>query len=66
LQAPRLADSGTLDAEVWQYAQSPRRPSLTKSCAQTYATDNQCYAGETSDLFLDLDVAKSADPSHGR
>jgi len=66
LQAPRLADSGTLDAEVWQYAQSPRRLSLTKSCAQTYASDNQCYAGATSDLFLDLDVAKSADPSHGR
>jgi len=66
LKAPKLQDSGTLDAEVWQYAQSPRRPSLTKSCAQTYASDNECYAGVTSDLILDLDVAKSADPSHGR
>ena len=66
IQAPPLRESGTLDAEVWQYAQSPRRPAITKSCAQTYANDNQCYAGATSDLILDLDVAKSADPSHGR
>jgi hypothetical protein len=66
IQPPKLKDSGTLDAEVWQYAQSPRRPLLTRSCAQTYAKDGQCYAGVTSDLYLDLDVAKSADPSHGR
>jgi len=66
IQPPKLKDSGTMDAEVWQYAQSPRRPSLTKSCARTYAKDGECYAGATSDLFLDLDVAKSADPSHGR
>ena len=66
IKAPALRDSGTLDAEVWQYAQSPRRPSLTKSCAETYASDGECYAGVTSDLFLDLNVAKSADPSHGR
>ncbi len=51
---------------VWQYSQSPRRPELTKSCAKTYAKDNLCYAGVTTDLFLDLDVAGSADPSHGR
>jgi hypothetical protein len=66
LQPPRLKDSGTIDAAVWQYAQSPRRPELTRSCAQTYAKDNLCYAGVTTDLFLDLNVAASADPSHGR
>jgi Domain of unknown function (DUF1906) len=66
IKAPPLGDSGTPDAEVWQYAQSPRRASITKSCAKTYATDGQCYAGGTGDLSLDLDVAKSADPSHGR
>ncbi len=66
IRPPNLKNSGTIDAEVWQYAQSPRRPSLTKACAQTYASDGECYAGVTSDLFLDLDVAKSADPSHGR
>ena len=66
IKAPPLHDSGTLDAEVWQYAQSPRRPAITKSCAKTYASDGECYAGVSSDLILDLDVAKSADPSHGR
>lgn len=66
VEAPKMKDSGTMDAEVWQYAQSPRRPSLTRSCAKTYARDNQCYAGVTSDLALDLDVARSSDPSHGR
>jgi hypothetical protein len=63
---PHLKDSGTMDATVWQYAQSPRRPALTASCAKTYAADNQCYGGASTDLFLDLDVANSADPSHGR
>ena len=66
VQAPRLKDSGTEDALVWQYAQSPRRPDLTRSCAATYATDGNCYGGVLTDLFLDLSVARSADPSHGR
>ena len=66
LAAPRLADSGTLDAAVWQYAQSPRRPAFARSCASTYAADNLCYAGATKDLFVDLNVAASADPSSGR
>ena len=64
--APHLTESGTLDAHVWQYAQSPRRPALTRACAATYAADNQCYAGVSKDLLLDLNVADSADPSHGR
>lgn len=66
VQAPRLRESGTLDATVWQFAQSPRRPAITQSCAKTYAADGLCYAGVSSDLFVDLNVANSADPSHGR
>ena len=64
----RLApkDSGTLDAIVWQYAQSPQRPELTHACAATYAKDGNCHAGATPELFVDLNVAASADPSHGR
>ena len=62
----RAADSGTLDASIWQYAQSPQRPELTHACAATYAKDGNCYAGVTQDLYLDLNVAGSADPSHGR
>ncbi len=64
--APRLKESGTADAAVWQYAQSPRRPDLTRSCAPTYAADGNCYGGASKDLSVDLNVARSSDPSHGR
>lgn len=72
LDGARLKENGTSlkdaggDVLVWQYAQSPRRPELTKSCAKTYAADGLCYAGGGKDLFLDLNVARSADPSGGR
>jgi hypothetical protein len=51
---------------VWQYAQSPRRPEITQSCAATYASDNNCYAPGVPGVFLDMNVAASADPSEGR
>jgi hypothetical protein len=66
LPPPALSLSGTLDAAVWQYAQSPRRIANTRACAATYSSDNNCYAGVTKELILDLDAASSADPSHGR
>ncbi len=66
LQPPPLARSGSPDALVWQYAQSPRRPANTASCAKTYAPDGNCYAGELTHLILDMNVANSPDPSHGR
>lgn len=56
-------------AEVWQYAQSPRRPRFTAACAATYAADGNCYApgmSPSSETFLDLNVSNSADPSQGR
>ena len=64
--APPLDASGTLNAVAWQYAQSPRRPALTRSCAATYGSDGLCYAGATKDIFIDLDTAASEDPSKGR
>ena len=64
--APKLDESGTLGTVAWQYAQSPRRPAVTKSCAATYGTDGLCYGGATKDIFVDLNVASSADPSKGR
>ena len=64
--APKLDDSGTLGAVAWQYAQSPRRAAATKSCAVTYGADGMCYGGATKDVFVDLNVAGSADPSGGR
>jgi hypothetical protein len=60
---------GVPSALIWQYAQSPRRPQFTRQCATTYAPDGNCYApGVAHDArsFIDLDVASSDDPSHGR
>ncbi|QMV19056.1 DUF1906 domain-containing protein [Granulicella sp. 5B5] len=59
-----LSPSGNL--VVWQYAQSPRRPEITQSCAATYATDGNCYPPGFPKLFLDLDSSSTDDPSHGR
>jgi hypothetical protein len=66
VQAPALATSGIPGASVWQYAQSPRRKEITAACAKTYAADGNCYAAELPGVHLDLSVADSADPSHGR
>jgi hypothetical protein len=67
-QPPAPAESGIAFADVWQYAQSPRRPNLTRACKQTYAADANCYAPlpPASRLFLDLNTARDPDPSHGR
>ena len=66
LQPPPLARSGTPDALVWQYAQSPRRPEITRSCARTYRPDGNCTIPELPTTHLDLSVSHSADPSGGR
>ncbi len=61
-----LRAAGEPDLTAWQFSQSPRRPAITRSCAATYATDGNCYAPGFPRLFLDMDVAASADPSGGR
>jgi len=68
LKPPPLASSGTPNAEVWQYAQSPRRRSSTLACAKTYSSDGNCYVNDPAltGIQLDLSVAASSDPSHGR
>jgi hypothetical protein len=66
---PAPAKSGVGFAEVWQFAQSPRRPEMTAACRQTYAPDNNCYPpgiAPSSGLHIDIDSAASPDPSHGR
>ncbi len=63
---PPISSAGTPDIAAWQYAQSPRRPELTRACAKTYARDNNCYAPGVPSVFLDMSVAASDDPSHGR
>ena len=66
LPPPALERSGTPDALVWQYAQSPRRPEITRGCARTYNAAGNCTIPELPAVFLDLNVSNSADPSHGR
>jgi len=65
VKPPSKDASGTPDVMVWQYAQSPRRPDVTQSCAKTYGADGNCYA-PGSKLLIDMNVAGSADPSGGR
>ncbi len=57
--------SGIAFAEIWQYAQSPRRPHYTAACKHTYSPDKNCYAPGTT-IHIDIDAANSPDPSHGR
>lgn len=66
VHARPLDTSGELNLTAWQYSQSPRRPELTRSCAKTYAADGNCYAPGFPAVFLDMDLANSPDPSHGR
>src|SRR5579863_8175739 len=68
-KVPSPMASGISFAEVWQYAQSPRRLEFTKRCPSNYATDGNCYplAGDRAQqLHVDLSVATSSDPSHAR
>ena len=62
---PPPAGGGIRFAEVWQYAQSPRRPQYTAACARTYGADKNCYAPATH-IHVDLNTSTSRDPSHGR
>jgi hypothetical protein len=64
--------SGIRFADVWQFAQSPKRPDFARGCSATYNEDGNCYppgvpAGASAKrLHLDLNVANSSDPSRGR
>lgn len=64
-RTPHVRGGGVPYAAMWQYVQSPRRKERTAKCAGTYNADGNCYApGDTAHAwFLDLNSAKSADPS---
>jgi hypothetical protein len=64
---PSPVASGVASAEVWQFAQSPKRKDVAASC-KGYHPDGNCYApgGAELGLHLDLNFAVSPDPSHGR
>ena len=66
---PAPAESGVSFADVWQFAQSPRRSAMTAACRQSYAQDGNCYPPgipSAAQLHVDVDTAKSPDPSHAR
>jgi glycoside hydrolase-like protein len=68
-KAANPVDSGIRFADVWQFAQSPRRPEVTAGCAATYNPDTNCYPpgiGAAQRVHIDVNTAISADPSHGR
>ena len=65
---PSPAESGLRFAEVWQFAQSPRRPDFAGMC-RNYHPDGNCYppaVPPASGLHLDLNTATTPDPSRGR
>jgi len=66
---PSAADSGIRFADVWQYAQSPKRPEVTASCPANYNPDGNCYPPNIDvgqHLHIDVNTATTADPSQGR
>jgi len=64
---PSPEQSGVSFAEIWQFAQSPKRKDVAASC-QGYSHDGECYAPglERQQIHLDVNSATSPDPSHGR
>ncbi|GAC1425930.1 MAG: hypothetical protein NVSMB62_23260 [Acidobacteriaceae bacterium] len=66
VQPPPPDASGTPGLTAWQYAQSPRRPDITRACAATYDRDGNCYSPAPARFFIDLSSSTSPDPSHGR
>jgi hypothetical protein len=62
------AKSGIGFAEIWQFAQSPKRKDLAAACPANYNPDGNCYPPGLASLklHLDVDTSTSPDPSHGR
>jgi hypothetical protein len=66
--APRPAQSGIDFAEIWQFAQSPRRSDFAAAC-RNYNSDKNCYppgVDPGSHLHVDVNTASSPDPSGSR
>jgi hypothetical protein len=65
---PSPAQSGVAFAEVWQFAQSPRRKDVAGHCSN-YSRDGNCYPPgipAAQRVHLDVNTATSPDPSNGR
>lgn len=65
---PSPATSGIDFADVWQFAQSPQRKDVAGACGG-YDRNGSCYPSVLAarqNLYVDFNVANSADPSGGR
>ena len=60
--------SGVAFADLWQFAQSPKRPEFAGAC-HNYRNDGNCYPpgiDPASKIHVDIDSASSPDPSHSK
>jgi hypothetical protein len=65
---PKPSESGVSFAEIWQFAQSPRRKDFARMC-RNYNADGNCYPpgiDPATHLHVDVNTATSPDPSGGR
>jgi hypothetical protein len=65
---PSPAKSGITNAEIWQFAQSPRRDEA-KGCPKNYNADGNCYPPHVpvgAATHVDVNSSTTADPSNGR
>jgi len=65
---PRPAQGGIDFAEIWQFAQSPRRKDFAAGCPANYNPDGNCYPPKlvSQKVHVDVETATSPDPSYGR
>ena len=66
---PSPGDSGLSFADVWQFAQSPRRADVAAGCRKNYNSDGNCYPpgiDAALGLHIDVETANSRDPSGGK
>jgi hypothetical protein len=68
-QSPPKSEKGGLSfADIWQFAQSPKRPEFAAAC-HNYNADGNCYPpgiDPSSKIHVDVETATSPDPSYGR
>ena len=67
-RAPHPAESGIDFSDVWQFAQSPKRPDVAANCPG-YNPNGNCYPpgiDVAKHLHIDVNAATTADPSMGR
>ena len=66
---PSAAQSGIGYADVWQFAQSPRRKDFAGGCPANYNKDGNCYPPDfdpSQQLHVDVETSDTPDPSHAR